>query len=109
MIKKEKKHYSEPQIDPDYRIPLAHPFLDYMNIKHTTFPSTAYEAGAINISPTIELNKSSVINKPEPEFYQKYYEVKIDKHKKHHQKHHQKHSHKHMDLTQTNTKSTTIE
>ncbi|ARF12543.1 hypothetical protein Klosneuvirus_6_105 [Klosneuvirus KNV1] len=112
MNKKRKKHHSESSIDPNYRLPIAHPFHDFMNMKHTTFPSTAYEAGAINISPTIELNKSSVINKPDPEFYQKYYEVKIDKdkHKKIHQsRHHHKHSHKHAELTQSNKKSNTIE
>lgn len=71
-----KNHHKNLSINIDYRLPIANPLLDYMDMKHTTFPTTAYEAGVINISSMVELNKRSVINKPEPEFYRKYYEIK---------------------------------
>lgn len=70
----------------DYRIPIVDFLTDRKNIMSTSFPSTALEAGALNVSQPVVLNKSSIIDKPEPEFYKKYYEVKIDKVKR--QKHH---------------------
>jgi len=88
-----KKTYGHPVLDCTYRLPITHSY----QVKKTTFPSIAYEAGAINVPETVDLKKSSVITKPEPEFYKKYYEVNIDnvKPKKHH-KHKDSH-HKHSD------------
>lgn len=97
-IKKKKHHQNEQTIDPNYRIPIIPLYMDDIDIKKTTFPTTAFEAGALNISQTIELKKRSVINKPDSEFYKKYYEVKIETDKpKIHKKHHHKHSN-HTDI-----------
>lgn len=86
------RNYDHPLLDRDYRLPIIYPYFEFPIIKKTTFPSMAYEAGAINVSEPIDLKKSSIITKPEPEFYQKYYEVNID-HVKHKRPHKHKHSH----------------
>lgn len=79
---KNKKKYHHTTVDPNYRIPIV-PYviesldlIDSINIKKTTFPTIAFEAGVLNIPQMIDLKKSSVINKPDAEFYKKYYEVK---------------------------------